>query len=68
MKNLVALLFGALLFASSPAVAGLVCSDMDGDGTAETCIEVNDGNASFPGSPPPSVPPVGDGKCVANCG
>lgn len=67
MKNLFALLFGTLLFASFPAVAGQVCVDMDGDGIAETCIEIKDGNASFPDSPPPTVPPVGEGKCVANC-
>ncbi len=67
MKALSVFVFGAFLLASSTALAKRVCSDMDGDGIAETCIEISDGNASFPGSPPPTVPPVGPGKCVSNC-
>lgn len=50
-----------------PAYAKRVCSDLDGDGTAETCVEIDDDSdkdnlpddVHKPGEAPPSVPPVG---------
>jgi len=42
------------------ALAVEVCADLDGDGIAEACIEVDDSGAHFPGSPPPPVPEVPD--------
>lgn len=57
-----------LALAATSATAGTVCSDMDGDGTAETCIETKDTDgdgqddqANFPGQPPPEVPDPGAG-------
>ena len=61
MRKITAFVFGAGLLGGMPAAhATLVCSDMDGDGVAETCIEVDDGQASFPGQDPPEVPEVPD--------
>ena len=41
------------------AHARTVCSDMDGDGVKETCVEIDEDGASLPGEDPPEVPPVG---------
>ena len=57
----------AILFAYAPSTAFAqcreICSDMDGDGIAETCIELCDEGgivpeASFPGEEPPEVPEI----------
>ena len=37
----------------SSARAGTVCVDMDGDGTAETCVEIDHDGASFPSEDAP---------------
>lgn len=62
--------------AFGPAVSGdaaradQICSDMDGDGTAETCIEIDRDesgtptDAHFPGQDPPEVPDPGEGVPV----
>lgn len=54
----------AIVLTSGSARASLVCSDMDGDGTAETCVEIDDDGASFPGEDPPPVPDPGEGVPV----
>ena len=61
---LLCLLFVALLGFPSKTMAKQVCADLDGDGVAETCVEIDETpsgkEAHFPGSPPPEVPPVGN--------
>lgn len=57
----------ALLLLAVPAHAKRVCSDLDGDGKAETCVEIDDDadkdnlpdDVHKPGEAPPTVPPVG---------
>ena len=61
--GLFAVAIAMLMLASSPR-AGTVCTDMDGDGTVETCVEIDDDGASFPGEDPPPVPDVGEGVPV----
>lgn len=61
---LLCFLFAVLLGLSQEVMAKQVCADLDGDGVAETCVEIDDTangkEAHFPGSPPPEVPPVGN--------
>lgn len=59
------------LCAAAPANAGETCADLDGDGTAETCIETKDTDddgqddqANFPDQPPPETPDPGEGTPV----
>jgi hypothetical protein len=56
------------LSAAGSANAGTTCADLDGDGTAETCIETKDTDddgqddeANIPGQPPPETPDPGEG-------
>lgn len=57
-----------VLLMAGPARAGETCADLDGDGVAETCIEVDDEGAHFPGEPPPPVPDPGEGVPVDDSG
>lgn len=54
----------AMHMVAPSARAGTVCVDMDGDGVAETCVEIDDDGASFPGEDPPEVPDPGEGAPV----
>ncbi len=65
-KLLFALLFVGVVISSSVAIPAFaectdVCSDLDGDGTAETCIPVCKDEEGKPAPDPdgPSVPDVG---------
>ncbi len=70
MSKLRNIIFGsvaALAIFAVPAQAKRVCSDLDGDGKAETCVEIDDDtdkdnlpdDVHKPGEAPPTVPPVG---------